>query len=214
MRVWVARAQPGADATAERLRAMGHEPVVAPVLQVRPVPGVSLDLAGVDALAFTSANAVQAYAALEPLRDLPVFAVGGATAAAARAVGFRLVRSADGDLGALTALLARARPGAVLHPAATETAGDLVPEGVPVRTVAIYETAAVLPTIDLAAVNAVLVHSPKAGRQVAAVAGGAGHLSAFALSPNCAAPLAGAGLRSVAVAAEPNETALLTLLQA
>jgi uroporphyrinogen-III synthase len=214
MRVWVARAQPGADATAMRLRAMGHEPVVAPVLEVRPVPGAVIDLEGVDAVALTSANAVQAYAALEPSRDLPVFAVGEASAAAARAAGFAAVHSADGDLGALSALLETARPGTVLHAAATETAGDLAPTGVPVRTVAIYETVAARPAINLATLDAVLIHSPKAGRQVAEIAAGSGHLAVFALSPNCAAPVAAAGLGSVAVAARPNETALLTLLRA
>jgi uroporphyrinogen-III synthase len=212
MRVWVARAQPGADATADRLRALGHQPVVEPVLEVRPLAGVPLGLEGVDALAFTSANAVRAYAALEASRTLPVFAVGEATAAAARAAGFTAVQSADGDVEALSALLTQVRPGTVLHPSASETAGDLAPKGAPVRAVAIYETVAILPRIDLSALDAVVVHSPKAARAVAQIAAGAAQLQAFVISPACAAPLADAGLKAIAVAARPDETALLALM--
>ena len=56
--VWVTRAQPGAAATAERLRAMGYEPLVAPLLEVRTLPGGPIDLTGVAALAFTSASGI------------------------------------------------------------------------------------------------------------------------------------------------------------
>lgn len=207
MRVWVARAQPGADATAMRLRALGHEPVVAPVLEVRALPAV-LDLNGVEALAFTSANGVRAFATLEASRRWPVFAVGDATAAVARETGFADVESADGDVDALGRLIAARRPGLVLHPCATETAGDLKAAGTEVRTTAVYETVVVAPVLDLAEVDAVLAHSPKAAREIARIAL---RLPAFALSEACAAPLAQAGL-TVAVAAEPTEAALLGLL--
>ena len=50
-RIWVTRAQPGADATAERVRALGHDALVAPLLAVRALPDVQVDLSGVAALA-------------------------------------------------------------------------------------------------------------------------------------------------------------------
>src|SRR5262245_38438369 len=87
-RIWITRAQPGADVTAERVRALGHEAVVAPLLAVRMIPDVSIDLRGVAALAFTSANGVRAFADASGERGLKVFAVGAATASAARAAGF------------------------------------------------------------------------------------------------------------------------------
>ena len=62
LRVWVTRAQPQAEATAARLRAMGLEAVVAPVLETRPIVGARIELTGVDALAFTSAAGVAAFA--------------------------------------------------------------------------------------------------------------------------------------------------------
>ena len=48
--VWITRAQPGAAATAERVRALGHEPLVAPLLAVRLLEGAAVDLDGVAAL--------------------------------------------------------------------------------------------------------------------------------------------------------------------
>ncbi|MGI8842005.1 MAG: uroporphyrinogen-III synthase, partial [Caulobacteraceae bacterium] len=116
--VWITRAPPGAEATAERVRALGFAPVVAPLLAVRAVGEGPIDLVGVGALAFTSANAVAAFAARSPEGVVPVFAVGEATAAAARAAGFSAVVSADGDVAALAATIAAragALTGAVLH---------------------------------------------------------------------------------------------------
>ena len=93
-RVWVTRAQPGADRTADRLLALGYVPVVLPLLALEAIFQPNPDLSDVWALAFTSRNAVTAFAPLTPDRALPVFAVGDATAEAARAAGFADVRSA------------------------------------------------------------------------------------------------------------------------
>lgn len=223
MKVWVTRAQPGAARTAARLTALGHDPLVAPLLAVRPLPGADLALDGVAALAFTSANGVSRFAGTQPAgRDLPVFAVGDATAEAARAAGFAQVRSAAGDVGALAALLARERPGGpVLHPGAREPAGDLPgalhAAGVSVRAVAVYETTALDLAPDAAeawpSLEVVLLHSPRAACAFLQAAQGrsTGDLLAACLSEAVAAPLRGCVAR-VRTAAEPREAALLALL--
>ncbi|WP_284222549.1 uroporphyrinogen-III synthase, partial [Brevundimonas denitrificans] len=82
-RVWVTRAEPGASRTADRLTARGFDPVIAPLLAIRPIPQAPPDLTGIAALAFTSANGVAAFGALTPDRTRPVFTVGDATAQAA-----------------------------------------------------------------------------------------------------------------------------------
>ena len=228
MRVWVTRAEPGASATAARLTSMGHDPLVAPVIAFSPIAGVAPDLAGVGAIAFTSAPAVRAFASLRPERDRPVFAVGEATAEAARAAGFAEVVSADGDVADLAGLIARRRgeiEGVVLHPAARNPAGDLVGDlervGVAVRGVALYESVTVETLPQAAAealaarrLDAVLIHSPSAGRALAALLGpeATAPLSAFALSPACAAPLAGLGFARLEAAPFPREEALLKLI--
>jgi uroporphyrinogen-III synthase len=216
-RIWVTRTPPQADATAERLRALGFAPVVAPVIEARAIAGARLDLAGVDALAFTSAAGLAAFAALSPRRDLPVFVVGEATAARAREAGFVHVRSADGDVAAVARLIAavRPRPAQVLHPTARDPAADLpallASQGVAARATSLYETVAT----DLAAapadLDAVLIHSAKAARRVADLVDDAlaARLALYAISTAAAEPLAQRPFRSVLVAPSPNEAALL-----
>lgn len=223
-RIWITRAQPAAEATAERVREMGHEPIVAPLIELRPVEA-AIDLAGVAALAFTSANGVRAFAAAEPRRDLTVFAVGGATAAAAKAAGFRGVLASDGDVAALAERIVSRRrelKGAVLHPGAAEPAGDLcgalAEAGVEARPLVLYEAVDVPPEAGLIAgladLDAVLLHSPRAAATLAAFLAGhpAPGLRALCLSAAIAKPLARAKLRQLASAPFPIEAALLNLI--
>jgi uroporphyrinogen-III synthase len=216
-RVWITRASPGAESTAARVRALGFEPVIAPLLQSRPVGSGPVDLTGVGAIAFTSANGVTAFAARSGERALPVFAVGAATAAAARAAGFGHVLSSDGDVATLAATLAaheRQIRGAVLHPTAAEPAGDLSVSGLPVRRLTVYETAPAPRDGRIEAqipyLHAALVHSAKAARLLAGVLREhpAPRLRLLCLSPAVAAPLWG----EISTAALPNEEALLNLL--
>ncbi len=222
-RVWITRAEPGASATAERVRGMGLTPVVAPLLEVRALGEGDIDLAGVGALAFTSANAVRAFAARSAERAMPVFAVGEASAAAARQAGFTEVASAEGDVDALAALIAERRPaGRLLHPGAVEPAGDLTgalaAKGLSAVALALYETTATPPDEAVLAAfthsYAVLVHSPKAARLLAQLLARrpAPWLRALALSAAVAAPLRGFALAQLEAAALPTEDALLKLL--
>jgi len=220
-RVWVTRTLPEATATAERLVAMGLTPIVAPVLEVRPIAGAHLDLAGVDALAFSSGHAVRAFRALTSERALPVFAVGDATAAQARAAGFAAVLSAEGDAAALADLIARAdpRPDRVLIPTARAPAADLAAllaaRGIAAVTAPIYEAAPTGARVPPGDIDAVLVHSPRAAALVAEALAGrpeTARIDGYAISPAAAAPLSAAGLKSVRVAARPDEAALLALL--
>jgi uroporphyrinogen-III synthase len=199
--------------------------VVGPLLEVRTIPGAAIDLGGVGALAFTSANGVEAFAALSPARSLRVFTVGDATATAARAAGFADVASAQGDADALIRLIAgegeRIR-GDVLYPAAAEPARDLIGplagQGVSVRQVAVYETVVTPPgaplIVALPTLAGVLLHSTRAASAAAEVlnAHPAPQLVAYCLSEQVARPLA--GRVATRVAAAPDEASLLALLLA
>lgn len=224
-RIWITRAQPGAEATAERVRALGHEAVVAPLLAVHPLPEAQVDLSGVVALAFTSANGVRAFADLSGERALRVFAVGAATAEAARAAGFKLVLSADDDVEALASGIGQRRGelrGIVLHPGALEPAGDLVgaleAQGVTARRLILYETlpVALEPEIvaPLLASDAVLLHSPKAAQVLAALlkTNPAPKLRALGLSRAVVKPLARAKVAERAFPSMPLEGSLLNLI--
>ncbi len=224
-RIWITRAQPGADVTAERVRALGHDAVVAPLLAVKPLPDIRVDLAGVAALAFTSANGVRAFADASGERELKVFAVGAATAQAARAAGFKSVLSADGDVEALAEGIAARRGelrGAVLHPGAAEPAGDLAgaleKHGVNARRLVLYETAPVTlaeaEAEQLTRCDAVLLHSPKAAQVFAKVlkAHPAPAMRALGLSKAVVGPLSRTKLAAKAYPPFPLEAALLNLI--
>lgn len=185
---------------------------MAPLLAIRPIPQAAPDLTGVAALAFTSRNGVAAFAALTAARGLPVFAVGDATAEAARAAGFARVRSAAGALGDLARLLAEAAPGAVLVPGALEPAGDLpalLAGRVEVRPLPVYEAVTIGASAP-AAFDAVLVHSPRAGRALAGLGPFAGQVCT-AISHAAAAALSASGLE-IRIASHPDEAALLRAL--
>ena len=224
-RIWITRTQPGADATAERVRAMGHEAIIAPLLAVHRVENVEINLKGVAALAFTSANGVRAFAEQCGERELRVFAVGAATAQAARAAGFHTVLSADGDVEALAEGIAARRSqmrGAVLHPGAAEPAGDLAgaleKHGVEARRAILYETGPVkLSDAEaemLVRADAALLHSPRAAKVLAAVlkAHPAPKMRALGLSKAVIRPLARTPMAAKAFPPFPLEAALLNLI--
>ncbi|MET0273256.1 MAG: uroporphyrinogen-III synthase [Phenylobacterium sp.] len=224
-RIWITRAQPGAEVTAERVRALGHEAVVSPLLAVRVLDDVEVDLTGVAALAFTSANGVRAFAEKSGDRTLKVFAVGSATAQAARAAGFRSVLSADGDVDALAEGIGIRRTelkGAVLHPGAAEPAGDLAgaleKHGVAARRLILYETGPVAISASAArsliTCDVALLHSPRAAQVLAKLmkVHPAPGLRALGLSKAVIKPLARTPMAAKVFPPFPLEAALLNLI--
>lgn len=148
----VLRPEPGASATAGRARALGLSPIVAPLFEIVPVAWHPPDPARFEAVAMTSANAARhAGAALAHYAHLPLFAVGEATAEAARKAGFTCVTAGDADAAALQPLL----PARTLHIAGEDhrrLGGD---------TVIVYRS--VLRELPDLPSNAVaLLHSPRA----------------------------------------------------
>jgi len=126
--VLVTRPREDVEPLASELAARGHRTWLAPMLTIRVDPKAVPDLSDVQALLFTSANGVRAFAARSVRRDLPALAVGKATAAAARAAGFAEVTSAGGDVETLAEVVAaRLTPsrGVLYHAAGQATAGDL-----------------------------------------------------------------------------------------
>ncbi|WP_422378516.1 uroporphyrinogen-III synthase [Roseibium sp.] len=233
MRLLVTRPEPDCRRTAERLRALGHVADEAPLLRQIDIAPAELDLANVAALAISSRRTVAVltgHPQIGALRGLPVFAVGKATADAARDAGFDTVLSAQGDVAALALLILDRKEdlggGRVLYPAATDRAGDL--EGlleagnVSCRTVAIYRMDPVpdlpdpvLKALKDAAYDGILIYSKRTAEALAGLL--RGHrldhilpkLTVYALSQRAGAPLSN-GMR-VKVAAAPNENALLDL---
>ena len=229
--------RPAHEAThlASLLQARGIDSVLAPVIRIVPLPDVSIDLEGVQALLFTSANGVRTFTRLENMRALPVLAVGEITAEAAREAGFALVESADGNAEALGRLAKdRLDPaaGALLHGAGMHLAGELraglETEGFEVRQVALYEAEAVdhLPGPAVEALtdgtlDGVMFFSPRSAEifgtlaEAAGLTGQLARLTALCLSTEVAARLTQAGGTAawggIRTAARPDRASMLAL---
>jgi len=230
MRILVTRPREDGAALAARLKACGHDVVVAPLLEIRPLRNAVVELEGVQALLLTSANGARALPADSALRALPVLAVGARTAAAAREAGFAEVTSAGGDVSDLAALAARRLDpgaGALLHVAAGQVAGDLAGRlgaaGFEVRRAVLYRTVAaeVLPPPAADAlrqgIDAVLFYSPRTARTFVKLAIEAGlapacrGVEALCLSRAVADTAGGLEWRTLRVAAQAEQEALLAL---
>lgn len=207
----ILRPRPGADDTAARARALGLEPVVAPLFTVVPLAWEVPDPAEADAVLLTSANAARcAGPALSRFTSLPCWAVGGATAGAAEAAGFADVRTGPSD----GAAMAEAAAGTGIRRALHLHGRDHVPLFAPGLSIvgrAVYAAEAVtdLPAEACALRNAVaLLHSPRAASLFASLAEERGRFALAAIS-RAVADAAGAGWAEVVVAAEPRDEALL-----
>jgi uroporphyrinogen-III synthase len=207
---------------------MDLNPVLTPVARIRFLEK-PITLPPDAALAFTSPNGVAAFARLSRERARPVFAVGDATAEAARAAGFENVLSAGGDVHDLARLV----PGhaghvrELIHFGGQERAGDLAgmlrDAGVNARTDVLYEAVPVpaLPPGAIAALDAggaaVLVHSPRGAERFLALADAAGlgerlQSAVFvAISQAAAEPLTARGFK-VHASITPDEAGLLAAL--
>lgn len=234
MRIWVARPEPGAARTGARLAALGHRPLVAPVLAVEPT-GIGLPAEAFAGLILTSANAASALAPEDRarLRTIPTFAVGARTAAVARALGFADVRAAEGDAHAVARLVRESLPeGAHLVHAAgaerkAEPAASLVAAGYRLTVRELYAAQVVARLPDAAAdalaagrLDGALHYSRRSAQaahdlaNAAGLGGAFGDLTHYCLSADVAVPLVTAGVAVHFVPDRPAEDALLAGLPA
>ena len=230
-RVLITRPAEDAAPLAGRLAALGIAALIEPMLAIRLIAGPPPDLEGVQALLITSANGVRALAARSAQRGVVVFAVGDASAAAARAAGFARIESAAGDVESLGRLVrARLDPsgGALLHVAGAEVAGaladDLRAAGFDYRRTVLYRAAtadrlspAAAAALAEGSIAAVLLYSPRTAAALVRLIGAAGlaaacaRIDALCLSGAVARAAAGIAWRSVRTAARPDQDALIAL---
>ena len=238
MRALITRPREDAGALAKLLGGRGIECVIEPLLTIEPVKDAKIDFTGVQAVLLTSANGARALAAQEAgksagaWRHLAVFAVGEATASAAREAGCRRVSSAGGDVGALARLVAeRLEPegGALLHIAGTHVAGDLAgllaKAGFTVRRAVIYEareadciSAELISMIEAGGIDVALFFSPRTAKSFVTLAFEAGvssaceGVTALCLSAAVAREAETIAWNEVRVAAHPDLDGLLALI--
>lgn len=217
IRAIVIRPEPGCAATVAAARAMGLEAHGFPLFEVLPRDWSPPATSDVDALLIGSANALRlGGAALEELHGLPVYAVGAATAEAAREAGFTVAETGSGGL---QNLLDKIAAGTRLLRLAGEQRVPLTPPaGVPMIERVVYASEALpMPSalVDLLRQNTVvLLHSGEAATHFASECDRQGiarrAIAIAALAPRVA-KAAGTGWASIATAETANDAALLAL---
>src|SRR5262245_25510330 len=237
MRLLVTRPEPDALKLRAVLEEVGHEAVVEPLLSVSFDTADTIELDGAQALIATSRNALRALKAspaLAEARHLPLFAVGKATAAEARALGFETVVTGAGTAAELVAHIVSVLDpanGVLVHLAgdtlARDLAGELEAHGFRVRRPVVYRvvpaTAFADTTVeDLAthAIDGVLLMSPRTAAIYAGLVARHGLTAAvlklphFCLSETIARRLQPLGPVPTRVAEAPRIEELLALIDA
>lgn len=228
--VLITRPEPGASDTAARVAARGFRPIIAPLLEIRELPTLLPPSGRVQAMVAASSNAIPPLPASH--RHLPLFAVGEATAASARAAGFAQVASADGDAAALATLVARScdrHAGPLLlacgRGQGKVLAADLRRRGFAVVRRVVY-AAAPMDSLPGAArdalagggLRAAMFFSAATARQCVTLVHAAGldqavrRIEALAIGPPAAMALQALPWRRIRIAARPNQDAMLALL--
>jgi uroporphyrinogen-III synthase len=206
--VLVLRPEPGASATVGRARNRGLDAVAIPLFEIEPVHWQVPDIQGFDGVLLTSANAVrQAGGQLESLRGLPAYAVGEATAEAARDGGFDI--AATGDSGVERLLDSIESELKLLH-LSGEQRHQPQHSRQTITPLIVYcakPIEARLPDEGVA-----LVHSPRAGQRLAELVGVRGGIAIAAISKE-AAEAAGSGWKAIDIAERPNDEALLAVAE-
>ncbi len=211
----ILRPQPGAAATAKRAEMLGLMPVIRSLFMVEPRAWEPPDATRFDAIVLTSANAVRIGSAdIARYFALPVYAVGTATAQAARTAGFADVREGAGDATAAFQALVEAGHSRPLHLAgADRTDYPTLPFEVTTRVVyaAVPADVALPPGRHVA-----LVHSARAAARYAEICPSRAAIDVVAISAAVAeaasvAVAEGAGWRSMTSAPEPTDNAMLAL---
>ncbi|HWA79999.1 MAG TPA: uroporphyrinogen-III synthase [Acetobacteraceae bacterium] len=228
--VLVTRPEPGASATAAKLAARGFTPILAPLLRIRARPTRLPEPARLQAVLVTSANALPGLPT--SYHRVPLHAVGDATAAKARALGFAKVTSAAGDALALASLvrgICRPDDGALLLASGAGQGGPLAASlreagfSVLRRTLYSANPVAGLPRAARLAlmegrVGTILFFSTETAQTFAHLIVDAGlaaslaSITALAIAERAAEVLRRLPFRAVRVALSPNEEALIALL--
>ena len=208
-RLLVLRPEPGASTTLKRAVQRGLDAFAVPLFEIEPIEWQAPQTGDFDGLLLTSANAVtSAGEALARLQHMPVFAVGDATAEAARKSGFSIAAIGAGGVDRLLASIG-GQP-KLLHLCGEDRVTPHDPAA-QITPVPVYRAKPV-PNPDLgAAPGAVaLVHSARAGRRFAELAADRSSIAVAAIS-RAAAEAVDSGWAEVEFAAEPTDDALLAL---
>ena len=229
MRIAITRPEEDAGPLTAKLEALGHQVIAAPMMAIRRRDHVVIADLPYQAIAVTSANGIRALPHPQRFLMFRILTVGPQSLAAAAALGFK-AEAHGGDVNGLAAFIAAEldpQAGPILYLSGAETAGDLEAQltsaGFDCRRVVLYDAVPAQslggaePALRESTIDAVLLYSPRTARiwRELVTASGLQHQAAairyLCLSRNVAAVLPDKW--KVAVAASPDEAAMLALLE-
>jgi len=217
MKLLIIRPEPGADATARRAAALGLEPHIMPLFSVEKLDWQPSEAAAHDALLITSANAVlHGGSGLDALKSLPVYAVGAASAGAARDAGFSIAATGKGNAAAILASAHADGHKRLLWLTGEHHTGLQPLSDMSLSRQIVYRSVKLPAPEDfaslLSAPLAAMLHSPRAARYFAALCAqekiDRAQIQIAALSPGVA-EAAGSGWKGKIIAEQPSDDALL-----
>ena len=228
MRIAVTRPEEDAGALRQKLEAMGHQVVRAPLMTIRPRAGVAIPILPWQAIAVTSANGIRALPEGHGLHSFRTLTVGPQSLKAATSAGLK-AEAHGGDVNGLAAFIrATLDPGAgpILYLSGAETAGDLEGQltaaGFDCHRIVLYDAVPAeslgeaATALSEGGIDAVLLYSPRTARiwlrlaKAAGLEAQAAKLRNYCLSRNVASVLPEAWDRRVPDT--PDEQAMLALL--
>ncbi len=138
--------RPQKDAQAFAQEILSHQPtaqiLISPVLDITPI-GTLPDLSAYAAVLFTSRHAVACFAHVPIPRKMICFAVGEATADAAKKLGFYVISSAGASQDLILSVQKTGAGGPLIHPHGQHTRGQiaatLTKKGIPCAECVIYD---------------------------------------------------------------------------
>ena len=207
----VLRPEPGASATVDRARRRGLDAVAAPLFEIEPMAWRAPEAGSFDGLLLTSANALRhGGEQLQPLRGLPVYAVGEATAEVARQRGFDITATGDDGIDRLLGLIDGQLK--LLH-LCSEDRREPAETQQNITSIVVYRAKSIeSPDLHDVAGSVALIHSPRAGRRFAELVEDRSSVAIAAISA-AAAAAAGRGWHAVEAAQSPDDDTLLALAE-
>lgn len=215
--VWITRTEPSASQTAKQVKKLGFTPLVAPLLILSaPQERPRLPEAGAR-LIFTSKNGIDAFCKYFTARNYSVLTVGEASAAYARAAGFKDVETAQGTSDSIPdqIIVSTSNLTPIIHCAGKHVRGavveTLVAAGFNARRDLYYRSQPVseLPDLSAQAIRAVLLHSPLAAQTLATLSPDLSDARLISISQATDDALGSLACKARIIAAHPTEAEML-----
>ena len=217
--IWVTRSQPGADATANKLQALGYSVRAAPLIKIVPVKDTPPAPSEGAVLIFTSGHGVRMFCRQIERRAWHVVTVGDATAKLALAHGFENVQSASGTADDIPSVISAAYVGRpIVHCSGSFVRGGflktLAAQGHDTDRQIWYEQVPVLhnPVSDVEAFSHIVFHSPLAAKTFANFGATVQGLVSVSISKATDQALGALEFCDRLVAEEPTAASVLSLL--